>query len=119
MRGRHRRLPEFYATQPAADAGADLPASKAAVGMTVSAPRSRGTLGAVLRNDRRARRPKRVIVSATLLLALRPAGVDRNLAPMLVLWRLQGLVMPDLRVAIAYIAEGGRRRAWPRRCRST
>jgi len=103
----------LYATQPL------LPmlvrvfaASKAAVGMTVSA----ATIGVALSApfcgliaERVGR--KRVIVTATLLLAIPTllASTATSL-PMLILWRfLQGLVMPGIfGVAIAYIAE-----EWP------
>jgi MFS transporter, YNFM family, putative membrane transport protein len=103
----------LYATQPL------LPmlvrvfaASKAAVGMTVSA----ATIGVALSApfcgliaERVGR--KRVIVTATLLLTIPTilASTATSL-PMLILWRfLQGLVMPGIfGVAIAYIAE-----EWP------
>ena len=103
----------LYATQPL------LPmlvrifgASKAAVGMTVSA----ATIGVALSApfcgvaaERFGR--KRVIVTATLLLAI-PTLLASTAAslPMLIFWRfLQGLVMPGIfGVAIAYIAE-----EWP------
>jgi MFS transporter, YNFM family, putative membrane transport protein len=103
----------LYATQPL------LPmlvrvfaASKAAVGMTVSA----ATIGVALSApfcgliaERVGR--KRVIVTATLLLAVPTllASTATSL-PVLIFWRfLQGLVMPGIfGVAIAYIAE-----EWP------
>ncbi|HXH38926.1 MAG TPA: MFS transporter, partial [Thermoanaerobaculia bacterium] len=103
----------LYATQPL------LPmlvrvfsASKASVGMTVSA----ATIGVALSApfcgliaERVGR--KRVIVSATLLLAAPTllASTATSL-PMLIFWRfLQGVVMPGIfGVAIAYIAE-----EWP------
>jgi predicted MFS family arabinose efflux permease len=103
----------LYATQPL------LPmlvrvfsASKAAVGMTVSA----ATIGVAISApfcgliaERVGR--KRVIVTATLLLAVPTllASTATSL-PMLIFWRfLQGLVMPGIfGVAIAYIAE-----EWP------
>lgn len=103
----------LYATQPL------LPmlvrvfsASKAAVGMTVSAASIGVALSAPfcgLFAERVGR--KRVIVAATLLLAVPTflASTATSL-PMLIVWRfLQGLVMPGIfGVAIAYIAE-----EWP------
>lgn len=103
----------LYATQPL------LPmlvrvfsASKAAVGMTVSAASIGVALSAPfcgLIAERVGR--KRVIVAATLLLAVPTflASTATSL-PMLIVWRfLQGLVMPGIfGVAIAYIAE-----EWP------
>jgi YNFM family putative membrane transporter len=103
----------LYATQPL------LPmlvrvfsASKAAVGMTVSA----ATIGVALSApfcgliaERIGR--KRVIVSATLLLAVPTLlAATATSLPTLIFWRfLQGLVMPGIfGVAIAYIAE-----EWP------
>ena len=103
----------LYATQPLLPMLVRIfSASKAAVGMTVSA----ATIGVALSApfcgliaERVGR--KRVIVSATLLLAL-PTLLASTAAslPMLILWRfLQGLVMPGIfGVAIAYIAE-----EWP------
>jgi YNFM family putative membrane transporter len=103
----------LYATQPLLPMLVRIfSASKAAVGMTVSA----ATIGVALSApfcglvaERVGR--KRVIVSATLLLALPTllASTATSL-PMLILWRfLQGLVMPGIfGVAIAYIAE-----EWP------
>jgi len=103
----------LYATQPL------LPmlvrvfsASKAAVGMTVSA----ATIGVALSApfcgliaERVGR--KRVIVSSTLLLFVPTIlASSATSLPMLIVWRfLQGLVMPGIfGVAIAYIAE-----EWP------
>ncbi|HXA16558.1 MAG TPA: MFS transporter [Thermoanaerobaculia bacterium] len=103
----------LYATQPLLPMLVRIfSASKAAVGMTVSA----ATIGVALAApfcgmiaERVGR--KRVIVSATFLLAL-PTLLASTAAslPMLILWRfLQGLVMPGIfGVAIAYIAE-----EWP------
>ncbi len=103
----------LYATQPLLPMLVRIfSASKAAVGMTVSA----ATIGVALSApfcgmiaERVGR--KRVIVSATFLLAL-PTLLASTAAslPMLILWRfLQGLVMPGIfGVAIAYIAE-----EWP------
>jgi len=103
----------LYATQPLLPMLVRIfTASKAAVGMTVSA----ATIGVALSAPfcgliaERAGR-KRVIVTATLLLAVPTflASTATSL-PMLILWRfLQGLVMPGIfGVAIAYIAE-----EWP------
>jgi MFS transporter, YNFM family, putative membrane transport protein len=103
----------LYATQPLLPMLARIfDASKAAVGMTVSA----ATIGVALSAPfcgliaERAGR-KRVIVTATLLLTIPTvlASTATSL-PMLILWRfLQGLVMPGIfGVAIAYIAE-----EWP------
>jgi len=103
----------LYATQPLLPMLVRIfTASKAAVGMTVSA----ATIGVALSApfcgliaERVGR--KRVIVTATLLLAVPTflASTATSL-PMLILWRfLQGLVMPGIfGVAIAYIAE-----EWP------
>src|SRR5258707_1053608 len=103
----------LYATQPLLPMLVRIfSASKAAVGMTVSA----ATIGVALSApfcgliaERVGR--KRVIVTATLLLAVPTllASTATSL-PMLILWRfLQGLVMPGIfGVAIAYIAE-----EWP------
>ncbi|MEA2338799.1 MAG: transporter, family, putative rane transport protein [Thermoanaerobaculia bacterium] len=103
----------LYATQPLLPMLAKIfSASKAAVGMTVSA----ATLGVALSApfcgliaERVGR--KRVIVTATLLLTIPTilASTATSL-PMLIFWRfLQGLVMPGIfGVAIAYIAE-----EWP------
>jgi predicted MFS family arabinose efflux permease len=103
----------LYATQPLLPMLARIfSASKAAVGMTVSA----ATLGVALSApfcgliaERVGR--KRVIVTATLLLTIPTilASTATSL-PMLIFWRfLQGLVMPGIfGVAIAYIAE-----EWP------
>jgi MFS transporter, YNFM family, putative membrane transport protein len=103
----------LYATQPLLPMLARIfDASKAAVGMTVSA----ATIGVALSAPfcgliaERAGR-KRVIVTATLLLTIPTvlASTATSL-PMLIFWRfLQGLVMPGIfGVAIAYIAE-----EWP------
>ncbi len=103
----------LYATQPLLPMLVRIfSASKAAVGMTVSA----ATIGVAISApfcgliaERVGRR--RVIVTATLLLAVPTilASTATSL-PMLILWRfLQGLVMPGIfGVAIAYIAE-----EWP------
>jgi Arabinose efflux permease len=103
----------LYATQPLLPMFAHIfAASKAAVGMTVSA----ATIGVALSApfcglvaERVGR--KRVIVIATLLLAVPTffASTATSLS-MLIFWRfLQGLVMPGIfGVAIAYIAE-----EWP------
>ena len=103
----------LYATQPLLPMLVRIfAASKAAVGMTVSA----ATIGVALSApfcgliaERVGR--KRVIVTATLLLAVPTllASTATSL-PMLIFWRfLQGLVMPGIfGVAIAYIAE-----EWP------
>jgi len=103
----------LYATQPLLPMLAKIfDASKAAVGMTVSA----ATIGVALSApfcgliaERVGR--KRVIVTATLLLTIPTmlASTATSL-PMLIFWRfLQGLVMPGIfGVAIAYIAE-----EWP------
>src|SRR5712671_5355028 len=103
----------LYATQPLLPMLARIfDASKAAVGMTVSA----ATIGVALSApfcgliaERVGR--KRVIVTATLLLTVPTilASTATSL-PMLIFWRfLQGLVMPGVfGVAIAYIAE-----EWP------
>jgi len=103
----------LYATQPLLPMLARIfDASKAAVGMTVSA----ATIGVALSApfcgliaERVGR--KRVIVAATLLLTIPTmlASTATSL-PMLIFWRfLQGLVMPGIfGVAIAYIAE-----EWP------
>jgi MFS family permease len=103
----------LYATQPLLPMFAHVfAASKAAVGMTVSA----ATIGVALSAPfcgliaERAGR-KRVIVMSTLLLAIPTllASTSTSLT-MLIVWRfLQGLVMPGIfGVAIAYIAE-----EWP------
>jgi YNFM family putative membrane transporter len=103
----------LYATQPLLPMFAHVfAASKAAVGMTVSA----ATIGVALSAPfcgliaERAGR-KRVIVMSTLLLAIPTllASTATSLT-MLIFWRfLQGLVMPGIfGVAIAYIAE-----EWP------
>jgi predicted MFS family arabinose efflux permease len=103
----------LYATQPLLPMFAHVfAASKAAVGMTVSA----ATIGVALSAPfcgliaERAGR-KRVIVMSTLLLAVPTllASTATSLT-MLIVWRfLQGLVMPGIfGVAIAYIAE-----EWP------
>jgi MFS transporter, YNFM family, putative membrane transport protein len=103
----------LYAVQPLLPMLAHIfAASKAAVGMTVSA----ATIGVALSAPfcglvaERAGR-KRVIVIATLLLAVPTllASTATSLA-MLIFWRfLQGVVMPGIfGVAIAYIAE-----EWP------
>jgi predicted MFS family arabinose efflux permease len=105
----------LYATQPLLPMFLRIfSASKAAVGMTVSA----ATIGVALSAPfcgliaERAGR-KRVIVTATLLLAVPTflASTSTTLA-MLIFWRfLQGVVMPGIfGVAIAYIAE-----EWPPR----
>jgi YNFM family putative membrane transporter len=103
----------LYATQPLLPMLVRIfSASKAAVGMTVSA----ATIGVALSApfcgliaERVGR--KRVIVTATLLLTIPTvlASTATSL-PMLMFWRfLQGLVMPGIfGVAIAYIAE-----EWP------
>jgi MFS family permease len=103
----------LYATQPLLPMLVRIfAASKAAVGMTVSA----ATIGVALSApfcgliaERVGR--KRVIVTATLLLAIPTllASTATSL-PVLIFWRfLQGLVMPGIfGVAIAYIAE-----EWP------
>jgi predicted MFS family arabinose efflux permease len=103
----------LYATQPLLPMLVRIfSASKAAVGMTVSA----ATIGVALSApfcgliaERVGR--KRVIVSATLLLTIPTllASTATSLT-MLIFWRfLQGLVMPGIfGVAIAYIAE-----EWP------
>jgi predicted MFS family arabinose efflux permease len=103
----------LYATQPLLPMLVRIfAASKAAVGMTVSA----ATIGVALSApfcgliaERVGR--KRVIVTATLLLTVPTllASTATSL-PMLIFWRfLQGLVMPGIfGVAIAYIAE-----EWP------
>lgn len=103
----------LYATQPLLPMLVRIfAASKAAVGMTVSA----ATIGVALSApfcgliaERVGR--KRVIVTATLLLTIPTllASTATSL-PTLILWRfLQGLVMPGIfGVAIAYIAE-----EWP------
>jgi len=103
----------LYATQPLLPMLVRIfAASKAAVGMTVSA----ATIGVALSApfcglvaERVGR--KRVIVTATLLLTIPTvlASTATSL-PMLIFWRfLQGLVMPGIfGVAIAYIAE-----EWP------
>lgn len=103
----------LYATQPLLPMFARVfAASKAAVGMTVSA----ATIGVALSApfcgliaERVGR--KRVIVMATLLLAI-PTLLASTAAtlPVMIFWRfLQGLVMPGIfGVAIAYIAE-----EWP------
>ena len=103
----------LYATQPLLPMLVRIfSASKAAVGMTVSA----ATIGVALSApfcgliaERVGR--KRVIVTATLLLAIPTllASTATSL-PMLIFWRFaQGLVMPGIfGVAIAYIAE-----EWP------
>jgi len=103
----------LYATQPVLPMLVRIfSASKAAVGMTVSA----ATIGVALSApfcgliaERVGR--KRVIVTATLLLAVPTflASTATSL-PVLIVWRfLQGLVMPGIfGVAIAYIAE-----EWP------
>ncbi|MEA2165072.1 MAG: transporter, family, putative rane transport protein [Thermoanaerobaculia bacterium] len=100
----------LYATQPLLPMFAQLfAASKAAVGMTVSA----ATIGVALSApfcgliaERVGR--KRVIVLSTLLLAVPTllASATTSL-PMLIFWRFfQGMVMPGIfGVAIAYIAE--------------
>ena len=103
----------LYATQPLLPILATIfTASKAAVGMTVSA----ATIGVALSAPfcglvaERAGR-KRVIVTATLLLAIPTLlASTATTLPMLIFWRfLQGLVMPGIfGVAIAYIAE-----EWP------
>jgi MFS family permease len=103
----------LYATQPLLPMFAHVfAASKAAVGMTVSA----ATIGVALSAPfcgliaERAGR-KRVIVMSTLLLAIPTllASTATSLT-ILIFWRfLQGLVMPGIfGVAIAYIAE-----EWP------
>jgi len=103
----------LYATQPLLPMLAHIfAASKAAVGMTVSA----ATIGVALSApfcgliaERVGR--KRVIVTSTLLLTI-PTLMAATAAslPVLIFWRfLQGLVMPGIfGVAIAYIAE-----EWP------
>ena len=103
----------LYATQPLLPMLVRIfAASKAAVGMTVSA----ATIGVALSApfcgliaERVGR--KRVIVTATLLLTVPTLLASTAMSlPMLILWRfLQGLVMPGIfGVAIAYIAE-----EWP------
>jgi YNFM family putative membrane transporter len=103
----------LYATQPLLPMLAQIfAASKAAVGMTVSAASIGVAISAPfcgLVAERIGR--KRVIVTATLLLAVPTllASTATSL-PVLIFWRfLQGLVMPGIfGVAIAYIAE-----EWP------
>lgn len=103
----------LYATQPLLPMFAAIfQVSKAAVGLTISAPTIGVALSAPLWGllaERVGRR--RVIVSATLLLALPTmlAATAGSLAS-LVFWRLlQGLVMPGVfGVTIAYITE-----EWP------
>ena len=103
----------LYATQPLLPMFAQIfAASKAAVGMTVSASSIGVALSAPfcgLIAERIGR--KRVIVMATLLLAVPTllASTSTSLS-MLIFWRfLQGVVMPGIfGVAIAYIAE-----EWP------
>jgi MFS family permease len=103
----------LYATQPLLPMFAQIfAASKAAVGMTVSASSIGVALSAPfcgLIAERVGR--KRVIVMATLLLAVPTlmASTATSLS-MLIFWRfLQGVVMPGIfGVAIAYIAE-----EWP------
>jgi predicted MFS family arabinose efflux permease len=103
----------LYATQPLLPMFAQIfAASKAAVGMTVSASSIGVALSAPfcgLIAERVGR--KRIIVMATLLLAVPTllAATATSLS-MLIFWRfLQGVVMPGIfGVAIAYIAE-----EWP------
>lgn len=105
----------LYATQPILPLlASDFAASKAAVGMTVSAT----TIGVALSApfwgmwaERAGRR--RIIVSAMFLLSIPTLlAATAGSLPLLVLWRfLQGCVMPGVfGVTIAYIAE-----EWPGR----
>jgi YNFM family putative membrane transporter len=103
----------LYATQPLLPMLVRIfSASKAAVGMTVSAASIGVALSAPFCGviaERVGR--KRVIVSATLLLSIPTfLAATATSLPMLIFWRfLQGLVMPGIfGVAIAYIAE-----EWP------